>query len=248
MRIRGIAPAAGHRRSAYERVENMSKSASKMEAKVEVVFILDRSGSMGGLEDDTIGGFNSMLEKQQKEGGDIVWTTVLFDSEYEVIHDRVPIDKMRPLTGKEYYIRGTTALLDAVGKTIHNIKEVQKKEGGEAPDSTIFVITTDGYENSSVEYTYDLVKEMVQRQQNVFDWEFIFLGANIDAVEEGGRIGIRASRAARYHNDREGIEKNYETVNDVVRAKCCKEYIEDDCLDPIRKDYEGRKKLKDYLE
>lgn len=234
-----------------------------MEAKVEVVFILDRSGSMGGLEDDTIGGFNSMLEKQQKEGGNIVWTTVLFDDAYEVIHDRVPIDKMRPLTSEEYYIRGTTALLDAVGKTIHNIKEVHEKETDEAPDSTLFVITTDGYENSSVEYTYDLVKEMVQRQQEVFDWEFIFLGANIDAVKEGGRLGIKRSRAARYHNDSDGIAMCYDTIDNVACSMRSKKIIDVDCLDPIRKDYENRKegdtktkssrkgrreKLKDYLE
>ena len=223
-----------------ERIEKMAKSASKKEAKVEVVFILDRSGSMTGLEADTIGGFNSMLEKQQKGGGEIVWTTVLFDTKYEVVHDRVPIDKMRPLTEEEYYTRGLTALLDAVGKTIHNIKALQKKEGSEAPDSTLFVITTDGRENASIEYSYDVVREMVQRQQEAFDWEFIFLGANIDAVSEGARLGVRASRAARFHNDSAGIEKNYEAINDIVCCMKSVEVIDDKCLDGVRKDYKKR--------
>jgi len=220
----------------------MSKRASKKESKVEVVFVLDRSGSMTGMEDDTIGGFNSMLQKQQKEGGEIIWSTVLFDDMHEVIHDRVPIDKVKPLTEDEYYTRGTTALLDAVGRAVRYIKRAHKIEKGNAPEKTLFVITTDGYENASKEFTYGRVKKMIEDQQEEHGWEFIFLGANIDAVSEAGKIGVRASRAARYINDGDGIEKNFDALHRSIDVMRSCERLDDGCLDDIRKDYNRRRK------
>ena len=151
--------------------------------KVEVVFIMDRSGSMGGLEADTIGGFNAMLAKQKEESNNIIWSTVLFDHISEVIHDRVPVDKVKELDSDTYYVRGSTALLDAVGGAIHHIGNVHKYAREEdRPSKTLFVITTDGMENSSVIYDYDRVRRMIERQQKKYGWEFIFLGANMDAV------------------------------------------------------------------
>ncbi len=150
----------------------------------EIVFILDRSGSMSGLEADTFGGYNSLLEKQKKEEGEAVVSTVLFDDTQEVLHDRVDLDKMKPITDKEYYVRRCTALLDAVGGAIHHIGNVHKYAREEdRPEKTLFIITTDGMENSSRRYTYDKVKKMVERQKSKYGWEFLFLGANIDAIE-----------------------------------------------------------------
>ena len=168
----------------------------------EIVFILDRSGSMAGLEDDTIGGFNAMIEKQKRELGEALVSTVLFDNDCQVIHDRVNIQKIEPMTRKEYYVRGCTALLDAVGRAIHHIGNVHKYAREEdRPEKTLFVITTDGMENASQEYTYDRVKKMIQHEQEKYGWEFIFLGANIDAAKEAARFGIDADRAAKYHAD-----------------------------------------------
>ena len=165
----------------------------------ELVFILDRSGSMSGLEKDTIGGFNSMLEKQRKEPGDAVVSTVLFDNETEVIHDRVAIADVPNLTDKEYFVRGCTALLDAVGGAIHHIGNVHKYARKEdVPEKTLFIITTDGMENASHRYTYDKVRHMIERQKDRYGWEFIFLGANIDAAAEARRFGIDESMAAKY--------------------------------------------------
>ena len=157
----------------------------------ELVFILDRSGSMAGLEQDTIGGFNAMIEKQRKEPGEAVISTVLFDNETEVIHDRISLDKVPALTEKEYYVRGCTALLDAVGGAIHHIGNVHKYAREEdRPEKALFVITTDGMENASRRYTYDKVKAMIERQREKYGWEFLFLGANIDAAREAARFGI----------------------------------------------------------
>lgn len=168
----------------------------------ELVFILDRSGSMSGLGKDTIGGFNSMLEKQRKEPGDAVVSTVLFDNETEVIHDRVAIADVPNLTDKEYFVRGCTALLDAVGGAIHHIGNVHKYARKEdVPEKTLFIITTDGMENASYRYTYDKVRYMIERQKERYGWEFLFFGANIDAAAEARRFGIDEYMAANYHCD-----------------------------------------------
>ena len=183
----------------------------------ELVFILDRSGSMAGLEDDTIGGFNAMIEKQKHESGEALVSTVLFDGEREVIHDRMDIQKIPPMTRKQYYVRGCTALLDAVGNAIHHIGNVHKYAREEdRPEKTLFVITTDGMENASRQYSYEKLKAMIERQKETCGWEFIFLGANIDAAREAARFGIGADCAADYHVDSKGTKVIYEAVNDAV--------------------------------
>ena len=162
----------------------------------ELVFILDKSGSMSGLESDTIGGYNAMLIKQQKEPGEAIVTTVLFDDNYELLHDRINIKGIRPITEKEYYVGGSTALLDAIGKTIQKISNVQQHTSEEQrADKVVLVITTDGMENASREYTAALIKKMVERQKEKYGWEVIFLGANIDAISAAERVGISADRA-----------------------------------------------------
>ncbi len=189
----------------------------------ELVFILDRSGSMGGLEADTIGGFNSMITKQKKEAGEAWVSTVLFDNATEVIHDRLRLSEVPKLTEEEYYVRGCTALLDAVGKAIHHIGNVHKYARKEdVPERTLFVITTDGMENASREYTYDKVRKMIERQKEKYGWEFLFLGANIDAAREAKRFGISADHAANYHCDEAGTALNYEVISEAVsKVRCC---------------------------
>ena len=183
----------------------------------ELVMILDRSGSMGGLESDTIGGYNSMLKKQGETEGEVLVSTVLFDDRSEVLFDRVPLEELPQMTDKEYYVRGCTALLDAVGGAIRHIGNVHKYAREEdRPEKTIFVITTDGLENASREYSYDRVKRMVERQKEKYGWEFLFLGANIDAIETAGKFGISADRAANYHSDHIGTALNYEVLADAV--------------------------------
>ena len=183
----------------------------------EIVFILDRSGSMAGLEDDTIGGFNAMIQKQKGEEGEAYVSTVLFDNVSEVIHDRVDIRKIQPMTRKDYYVRGCTALLDAVGKSIHHIGNVHKYARDEdRPEKTVFVITTDGMENASREYSYERVRKMIEHQQRKYEWEFLFLGANIDAAKEAARFGIAEDRAANYHADSVGTAVIYEAVSEAV--------------------------------
>ena len=185
----------------------------------ELVFILDRSGSMAGLEQDTIGGFNAMMEKQKQEPGETLVSTVLFDHTSQVIFDRVPLGQLQPLTEKEYFVRGSTALLDAVGGAIHHIGNVHKYAREEdVPEKTLFVITTDGMENASCRYDYDRVKAMIRRQQERYGWEFLFLGANIDAAQEAGRFGIRPECAADYHADSRGTQVIYESLSQAV---CC---------------------------
>jgi len=183
----------------------------------ELVFILDRSGSMSGLEKDTIGGFNSMIEKQKKEAGEAVVSTVLFDSDSVVIHDRLPLGKVPRMTEEEYFTRGCTALLDALGSAIHHIGNVHKYARREdVPEKTLFVITTDGYENASKHYDYDKVRKMIQRQKERYGWEFLFLGANIDAAAEARRFGISADRAVNYKCDEKGTALNYAVIGEAV--------------------------------
>ena len=187
--------------------------------KTELVFILDKSGSMSGLESDTIGGFNSMLEKQKAEEGSAHVTTVLFDNRIELLHDRLPIACVNPLTNKDYSVGGTTALLDAVGTTIERINEIQMAETPDnRADKVIFVITTDGFENASRKYSYPTLKSLIESQQKEFNWEFIFLGANMDAVAEAAKIGIQADRSASFMNDSEGIVTNYDSVSEVLSS------------------------------
>lgn len=209
--------------------------------KTEIVFILDRSGSMSGLEDDTIGGYNSMLKKQQEEEGEARITTVLFDNEYKIIHDRGDIKEIRPLTHKEYYVRGTTALLDAIGITINKIISATKNTKKEyQADKVMFVIITDGMENSSQEYTYEKIKRMIEKQKEDYKWEFIFLGANIDAVETASRFGIAEDRAANYHADSQGTVLNYEAVSDVISDVRMERKVKENWKAEIDKDYEKR--------
>ena len=185
----------------------------------EIVYILDRSGSMSGLEADTIGGFNSMIEKQKQTGEKANVSTVLFDDRTEVIHDRVPIEKVDKITNKEYFVRGSTALLDAVGGAIKHIINIHKYAREEdRPDKTIFVITTDGMENASINYNYDQVKKMIEKEQKEYGWEFIFIGANIDACAEAERFGIRRERAVNYIHDDRGTKLIYEGVSQAMCA------------------------------
>ena len=210
----------------------------------EIVFILDRSGSMAGLEKDTIGGFNAMIEKQKKEPGETLISTVLFDNTTQVIHDRVPLERMKPLTEKEYFVRGCTALLDAVGGAIHHIGNVHKYTREEdRPERTLFVITTDGMENASRFYSYDRVKAMIQRQQEKYGWEFLFLGANIDAAEEAGQFGIRPECAADYHADSQGTEVIYASVCEAVhQVRSCTAPLEAGWKRKAEQDFKGRRK------
>ena len=189
----------------------------------EIVFILDRSGSMSGLESDTIGGFNAMLKKQRTEEGQALVSTVLFDHETLVLHDRVPMDQVADLTEKDYQVRGCTALLDAVGGAIHHIGNVHKYAREEdIPQKTLFVITTDGFENASHRYTYQKVQEMITRQQEKYGWEFLFLGANMDAAKEAARFGIREDHAVTYCCDSAGTATNYASISMAIsEARCC---------------------------
>lgn len=210
----------------------------------ELVFILDRSGSMNGLEEDTIGGFNGMIAKQKSEGEKVNVTTVLFDDEVEVIHDRFSIDIVEPLTEKEYYVRGCTALLDAVGESIRKIENVQKH----LPDAhkagkVIFVITTDGHENSSKEYSYSDIKRMIEAKKEC-GWEFLFLGANIDAGKEAEKIGIARNRSVTYENDHQGVALNYVTVGRAIskatQSSDCSMALDDDWADDISEYYKQK--------
>ena len=189
----------------------------------EIVFILDRSGSMSGLEKDTIGGYNSLIRKQKGEEGEAFISTVLFDDKVEVLHDRVSLDNIKPMTEDEYYVRGCTALLDAVGGAIHHIGNVHKYARKEdVPEKTLFIITTDGMENASRRYSYEKVKHMIERQKEKFGWEFLFLGANIDAIEVAGRFGIQPERAVNYNCDSEGTAVNYKALSKAVsRVRQC---------------------------
>ena len=215
----------------------------------EIVFILDRSGSMSGLESDTIGGYNSMLEKQKKEKGEAVISTVLFDDTTEILHDRNDLDKVEPVTDKEYYVRGCTALLDALGGAIHHINRIHKEmPEEERPEKTLFIITTDGMENASRKYSYDKVKKMVEKRKKKDHWEFVFLGANIDAVKVAGRFGVAANRAVTYECDSEGTQLNFDVMSKMVSCARASEtavlmegaFDADEMLAPIQADYKRR--------
>ena len=208
----------------------------------ELVIILDRSGSMSGLESDTIGGYNGMLEKQKATEGEVLVSTVLFDGRSEVLYDRIPLAEVPKMTEKDYYVRGCTALLDAIGGAIHHIGNIHKYAREEdRPEKTIFVITTDGMENASREYSYDRVKEMVERQQEKYGWEFLFLGANMDAIGTAGRFGIRADRAANFHSDHIGTALNYEVLADTVcEMRVSRARIDGSWKGRIDEDYRNR--------
>lgn len=183
----------------------------------ELVFILDKSGSMSGLEGDTIGGYNSILKKQQKGEGEAIVTTVLFNHGYELLHDRINIKGISPITEEDYEVGGTTALLDAMGFAIQKIVNVQKKTNAEErAEKVLFVITTDGMENASREFTTEKIKKMIQHQKEKFGWEFMFLGANIDAISTAAQFGIEEDFAVDYHADKEGTQLNYEVLNEAV--------------------------------
>ena len=208
----------------------------------ELVFILDRSGSMGGLESDTIGGFNSMIRKQKEQDGTVYVSTVLFDNVSEVLHDRVPLAKIEPMTEKDYYVRGCTALIDAIGGAIKHISTIHKYARPEdVPEHTMFVITTDGYENASHKFSSDEVKKMIETKKAENGWEFLFIGANIDAVETAKHFGIEESRVANYHADRKGTKVVYEAVTNAVHRIRANKSVED-CLAPVNADFAGRKK------
>ncbi len=207
----------------------------------EMVFILDKSGSMTGLEADTVGGFNSMIERQKGEGGEALVSTVLFSNQSQVIHDRVALTEIAPMTRRDYCVGGCTALIDAIGGAIHHIGNVHKYAREEdRPEHTIFVIMTDGMENASRHYTSDQVKAMVQRQKERYGWEFLFLGANIDAVETAAHFGIEEDRAVTFRNDADGQAVNYATVGEAVRSVRANERLERSWKQAIERDFENR--------
>ena len=208
----------------------------------EMVFILDKSGSMSGLEADTIGGFNSMIERQKREEGQALVSTVLFSDNSIVIHDRVDIAKVEPLTNRQYFVGGCTALIDAIGGAIHHIGNVHKYAREEdVPEHTIFVITTDGMENASHRYSSDQVKEMVKRQKEKYGWEFLFLGANIDAVETAAHFGIGEERAVTFHNDAMGQKLNYQVLSKTVSSLRACAPVGREWKEEIEEDFKSRK-------
>lgn len=196
---------------------------------------------MGGLESDTIGGYNSMLEKQKKEPGEVIVTTALFDSQYELLHDRIKLSAISPITAKEYYVRGSTALLDAIGKSIQKIVNVQKHTAeDERAEHVMFVITTDGMENASRKYEYDDIREMVEHQKEKYGWEFLFLGANIDAIATAQQFGIEGNRAANYRADKRGTAINFDAISDAVMDLRTNHTVRENWKDPIDEDYNNR--------
>lgn len=209
----------------------------------ELVFILDRSGSMSGLESDTIGGFNSMIEKQKNQDGECFVSTVLFDDVSEVLHDRLKLCNIPKMTDKDYTVRGCTALIDAIGRAIHHIGNIHKYARPEdVPEHTMFIITTDGQENASHKYTSEQVKKMIERQKENYGWEFLFIGANIDAVETAARYGIGADRAVNYNSDSKGTQLNYEVMSETICTFRESRPITADWKKKIDKDFKTRNK------
>lgn len=208
----------------------------------ELVFILDKSGSMAGLEKDTIGGFNAMIEKQKKLDGECLVSCVLFDNEQKVIYDRVPVAEVRPMTEDDYTVGGCTALVDALGLSVKHIGNIHKYIRDEdVPEHTVFVITTDGMENASRKYSSDKVKKMVSKKTEKDGWEFLYLAANIDAVETGAAIGIRKERTANYKCDGKGTGLLYETVSEAIYGlRTCKA-VDDNWAEVLEKDNRKRK-------
>lgn len=207
----------------------------------EMVFILDRSGSMSGLEADTIGGFNAMIEKQKREEGEALVSTLLFDSGVSMLHDRLDIGKVPPMTEKDYSVRGCTALLDAVGSAIRHIAGIHKYSRPEdVPEHTVFVITTDGMENASRSYSAEKVKQMIEKEKSKYGWEFLFLGANIDAVETAGRLGIDADRAANYVADGPGTSLNYRAMDKAISSLRCGAALSGEWKEEIDRDFKNR--------
>ena len=205
----------------------------------ELVFILDRSGSMSGLESDTIGGFNAMLKKQQQKEDKTYVTSVLFNDRIEMIHDHIDIQKVRPLSKKDYYVNGSTALLDAIGTTIRQIKRYLKDKKSHR---AIFVIITDGYENASRKYEYEDIEEMIEHSKKHYDWEFMFLGANIDAAREAQRFGIDHTRAVKYFYDAHGTVLNFEVLSEALMDFRSAKPLSDSWKEKIEKDYQKRGK------
>ena len=220
----------------------MKREDFKMKKNLtELVFILDKSGSMASLEQDTIGGFNAMIEKQKKLDGECIVSCVLFDNGQKVIYDRVPLSEVRPMTEEDYTAGGCTALVDALGKSVKYIGNIHKHLREEdIPEHTVFVITTDGMENASKEYSSDKVKKMVSKKTEKNGWEFLYLAANIDAVETGAAIGIKAGRTANYRCDKKGTGMLYEAVgNAIVGMRCCSA-VADDWAEELEKDNRDR--------
>ena len=209
----------------------------------ELVFILDKSGSMAGLETDTIGGFNTLLAKQKQEKGEAMITTVLFDNNYEILHDRADIRQVNPITAKEYFVEGSTALLDALGRTINRAgKAISEMRETDRPGKVMVVIITDGYENASREFKYSQIKHMIEHQQTKYAWEFIFLGANIDAVSAAEQVGIRADRSASYNADSQGTRLNYDAVCSVVSEYRSGKQVDPNWKEQIDEDFQKRSK------
>ena len=209
---------------------------------VELVFILDRSGSMSGLEQETIAGFNRLIQQQKEVQGEALVSTVLFDDRFEVLHNRVSIQKIENMTSKDYYVRGSTALLDAIGRSILKIRNVHKAlEEAQRPEKTVFFITTDGMENASVEFNYEHLNEYIQLQKEKYGWEFIFIGANIDAIGTAKKFGIEADRAVNYRSDKRGTNLNYKVMNETITNLRQHKSIDPDWKKDIDADFKERK-------
>ena len=207
----------------------------------ELVFILDRSGSMSGLEEDTIGGFNSMIKEQKEKDGTCYVTTVLFNEKNWTVHDRIPLTEVPEMTRADYRPSGCTALIDAIGDTIHHIGDIHKYARKEdVPANTLFMITTDGLENASHKYSSNEVKRLIEKQKEKYGWEFVFIGANIDAVETAKHFGIREDRAVNYHADSRGTNVVFKALSGMAKSMRACGSVPEDCLEEINADYNGR--------